>query len=423
MLVLVPIAAPVHATNSSPLQYAFESGAGSPLAGNDYDNYLAITITNPASNAYAVTAVTLAFSMPGFTASSWDVYFCYPSDVTPAFLTCSASGANTASWTGGTGASGIPPGTSFTIYLELDTPSDNPSTVFPITATMSSTVQDASSAAYYTGPSQGIQVISEDSDISYVLTPGGSNTATQFTAGTAPYSLTATVTCTETDEGCPASGIESGVQMFFAVYNETSSEFQTQGLTTTSGNTSPTGTLSTTVTPSNHEGDEEYVQSSFGSGGVVGGDINQYSDWFGDNYQTSSAFTTIPAAPASVGFSLSGGAFPTVDYLTTMGTTTNMNAASNTFTGAELNVGSTAVGISVTDRFNNPISYGPGGVTFVGAQAIAVQTASGGLFDIPLLPSTITCGVTAGFTLPSRVETRWQNHSTTTRALHMEPLE
>ena len=181
MLVLVPLAAPVHATNGSPLQLSLYNGDGAPLAGDHGDNYIVISVTNPASNQYAVTGLTLAFSMPGFTASSWEVWDCdYTGGV---FTTCSVSYANTVSFTSSSLTdTGIPPGTTAFVEVWLYTPTDNVGTVFPLTTTVTTTVQDGSSASYYGGPTFGIQTISPASEIAYTLTPGGSNTVTSFTA-------------------------------------------------------------------------------------------------------------------------------------------------------------------------------------------------------------------------------------------------
>ena len=86
--------------------------------------------------------------------------------------------------------SGVTPGQSDSVTFTANAPTGS----YPINSVFKTSIQDASGVSFYSGPSFTVQVIDPNSVVSITVTPGGSNTGIQYTAGTAVYTVTATVT-------------------------------------------------------------------------------------------------------------------------------------------------------------------------------------------------------------------------------------
>jgi hypothetical protein len=355
---------------------------------------------NPASNSYAITSFTI--SAP----NGWTITNC---DWEDDYIQNCVSSGNTATYyfSDVSDNTPLPPGATALPEVYAVAPyagNTGAGATYPYSGSFSMTVQDQSATSYYGGNSFSVLVIDPSSAIALTVTPGGSNTGTSYTAGTAPYTLSAKVTCTSSAV-CPG-GIEPGVPVGFTQsgYNLASTGFS---FTPSSGSTGSNGIATSTFQPTNIATDNvnpssaatpwAYSGPSFGEETIEG---------------SQAAISTGPGSPSTVSYTLSAAAFPSVDYLNFQGTTTFMNAGSHTFTGAVLCVATqqsctgaspanTAVGVSAADRYGNPDMFGVGGVTFVGSQTIMVQTATGGQFDLAGLPNSISCGVTAGFTCPA----------------------
>jgi hypothetical protein len=164
MLFLVPLAAPVHATNANPVQLKVTSG--NPLIGTGAQT-ISVQITNPSTNAYAVTAFTLTAP------TGWTVSDC--GDTGNYFENCVSSATGATYYATGTNPhtaltfnTPLSPGASDTVTITVA-----PATGFyPITGVFTSTVQDASSASFYTGPSFSAQVVATGTTIYLVsITP------------------------------------------------------------------------------------------------------------------------------------------------------------------------------------------------------------------------------------------------------------
>jgi hypothetical protein len=378
MLFLVPMAVPVHATNSSPLTYTFPSGStesgasasGVPLIGDGHTNTVHINIANPVSNQYAVDVVSI--DAP----TGWTITNC--GSISDDYIyDCSIGGSGTSvtftAYYNGYFAYQLPPGGVATDWFNVI-----PATgTYPQSGSFSSTIEDASSANFYTGPSFSLQAIDSSSALAVVLTPGGANTLSTYTAGTAPYTVTATLTCSTSSSTCPSSGFESGVVINFATNYAVGTTFS---FTPTSAATTGTGTATTTFQPSNLVSSGAVTVT-----GTAGTSTVSAS-------QTTGAVTTLAAAPSEVAFYLTSTAtpFPSPYYVTSVGTSTNTNSAHDHFQGALISTGNTTILIAAADNFGNPDTFGASGTGVVIGGSITVQTASGAVFDIANLPTTAT---------------------------------
>jgi len=397
MLVLVPLAAPVHATNANPLVVSVQ-GYNPVLA--EVDTQIYLTVTNPASNQYAVTAITI--SVPN---ANWYVFDCEATGTH--FNSCTDSvSENSVEFTVTSSGIALPPGGSDTVFFEVYAPYGSSAQPYPFSASFTTTVQDQSNAAFYAGPKFSIQVIAQSSVLTDTLTPGGSNTPTTYVAGTQPYSYSAQLTCTTSEPGC-TTGYENGVTVQFKDHNYGSAAVYsyTPSVTTTSGGGSTAGTATTTFQPSNIVSSAENVGAGQPWAGIVAPGCSTSCTFFsvqalyddeaandvGGGYTSNVQVTTVAGAPSSVGFTSGESAFNTGStiYLNNEGSTTN----TPTFTGAQLcntvTDGCTAdaaqIAVSVTDKFGNSIAF-----TSFTSPKITFQTASGGLFDATGLPSIIS---------------------------------
>jgi len=256
--------------------------------------------------------------------------------------------------------------------ITVTAPAPTGSGTYPYSGTFTSTVQDGSSSAFYAGPTFALQVMSSTTVITagnLVVTPGGSNTAISYAAGTAPYTIAATVTCTP-GSGCPASGVEAGLTVVWSVTGYPAST--AYSFTPSSGSTDSTGTTSTTFQPSNHATDSGIVHATIGTSAVT---------------QLKAAIVTKAGPPTKMTFTAP---FSGTHYVTAFATPTAPS------TGNWATVATGTITLSIADQFGNANDLSTLGVYAVTVTAVA----SSGFFDggAATHPASITC--TTGLTCP-----------------------
>jgi hypothetical protein len=313
--------------------------SGVPLKGNTIGQIVSIDVTNPASNPYPI--VSLSVSAP----SGWTVDGCGVAAVSLGLVNSCTSSSSGAFFTGN-----LPPGQSWFLVLNLTTPSGT----YPFTGTFTTSVQDASSAAYYPGPTFSIQVMDPNTAVTVTVTPGGSNTPTLYTAGTAPYTITAKVT--------PA---QAGLPIVWSASYPPNTVYS---FTPSTSTTDSSGKATTTFQPSNHALDSAQVTATVGTSTV--------------SSPPTAFITTQAGAPSKVIFSLSSAPFPSTDYVTTSGTPSSSNSLSAT-------IALNSIYVSAADSFGNTVSFSD-----ISGVAITVSALSGGgFFDAGggNHPTTISC--------------------------------
>ncbi|HZW55659.1 MAG TPA: hypothetical protein VFF30_05160 [Nitrososphaerales archaeon] len=320
-----------------------------------------VKVTNPASNIYAITSITIV-APTGWTfagsATCGTVALKAPGAVSGGAVQCTA----------GTG-SGLPPGFSDTLALgTLQGATSAPSpTQPPIQGTFTSLVIDAGSgSASYAGSSFTEWDVAS-TNVVVTLSPN----TTPFTAGGSPYTVTATL----------GSG-QAGVPIVWSFSN---SLYPSSGFTATlspsSSVTTTGGTTSTTFTPSNHAPDATTVVATIGTSAESG---------------ASASVATQAGAPSKVSFYFTAGnpkATYATDYLG------NSTTISSTLYAETYPSGTSEVSLSLSDAFANPVAFSAS-ITNITLTGVGGQFNSGGnLF------STISCGtVVAGnshFTCPA----------------------
>jgi hypothetical protein len=355
----------------SPVAVAFNPGlptvtvtSNNPVTGGSSQQFTFL-VSNPTGNTYTITGFTV------LAPSGWTVTNCSPGGFLPV---CNTSGSgnsvtySVSQFTVGT-AAGIPPGASDTLKFTATAPTGSSSQPYPFNSVFSSKVQDASSVQFYNGPTFAIQVIDPTTGVTVNVVPNGGNSVTQYAAGTAPYTVTASVTCT-VSPACP-NGVEQGISVSFSApgYGPTT----VFSFTPSSGATNSSGMLSTTFQPSNKAGDSTFVKATLGTSSISG--------------TSASAITTVAGPPSKLTFTFSSAASNGNYYVTSEGTTVN-TASGNSFTGAK--VPATAVSFAISDQFGNPQTFNNPLLT---AFTITLTTTSsaGGLFDANGLPTSISC--------------------------------
>jgi hypothetical protein len=345
---LVPLVSPASAATQALPTVTVTSG--SPLLGNTAGQLVTIKVTNPASNPYSIVSISVGAP------SGWTVTNCTPG---ASFLDNCVFSSSGAVFTASSSVHNLPPGQSESLGLTVTTPSGT----YPFFGTFTTSVQDSSSAAYYAGPTFSVQVMDPTTSVSVTVTPasGSGNTATSYTAGTAPYTVTATVT--------PA---QAGLPIVWSVSGYPSSA--SYSFTPASGTTDSTGKTSSTFQPSNHASDSGSVKATIGTSTVLA---------------SSAAITTQAGPPATVTVSLAS-SNPTDGnhYVTTSGTTTNQ--ATTAFTGAK--VVAPFFSFTLADAFGNAI---PLNNPFLTAWTVTVQPTTGAYWDAHSsavnLATTIKC--------------------------------
>jgi hypothetical protein len=344
LLFLIPVTAPAFASNAALPAIAVTTN--NPALGGTSQTF-SVTISNPSGNSYTVTGVSINMA-PG-----WSATAAGPGGY---LIVASVSGSGSgvlygvSSFIVGTTA-GIPPGQSDTVTFTAKSATG----VYPLTSTFQTSVQDASAVNFYIGPSFTVQVIDPTSAVGVVATPGGTNTQTAYTAGTAPYSITATVTCT-VSATCP-SGTESGVTLTWSDAGNGGTQVKyPSSFSSATSLTGSGGTATVTYQPSEVSLATGIPKATIGSSGVNGQDAN--------------TITTGPGAPSAVTVTAAGSS-TTTGYITTKGTPT--------YTGAVLSAEIASGGITgaLTDMFGNAVTSG---ITFSGTQGCTIL-AFGGTFD------------------------------------------
>ena len=343
MLFLVPAVGSVHATQNASLP-TLSMTPNAILAGGA--TAVSVKLTNPASNAYAITSVTeIAPSGWTFTA---DPACAAPLNVagpaTPTAYQCTGS---------------LPPGFSATFGGGTITPVASPAASPAPQGTFTTSIIDAaSSPAAYAGPSFVMYSVAAGTTIASV-TPG----PTAFTAGGAPITVTATL-----------STNQAGVPIVFSVTTAPHAGF-TATVSPTSGSTVSgvaASTVSTSFTPSNFATDATTITANIGTSAITA---------------ASGLITTSAGNPATVGWGYAG---PTAFgvgktfYLSAgyFGTATVAGSSrSGEFPAGALSGPFT---VSVSDSFINPITFNlitGAAITVTSSRARASTTAEQSLLD------------------------------------------
>jgi len=227
LLFLVPVTTPAIAANAN--NPVLTVTGGNPVFGG-VGTWITISIANPSANSYAITGFDV-LAPTGWSVSDCDygsyLYLCNYSATGASFFT-----------TNQVTGQGIPPGDSDVVYVYV-TPATG---TYPSNGVFTTKVQDQSSPGYSTGPNFTIQVIDPATVVSISVTAGGSNTATSYTAGSAVYTVMATVTATNAESGLTINFVDTGTGASSVNYP---SSFGSASVTT-AGATSTTATASTT---------------------------------------------------------------------------------------------------------------------------------------------------------------------------------
>jgi hypothetical protein len=346
MLFLVPLAVPAHATQNASLP-TLTMTPNAILAGSATG--VSIKLTNPASNAYAVTSVTV-IAPTGWTFT-----------VVP---TCSAPLATTGASSGSafqcTGS--LPPGFSATLANGTITPVASPATSAAPTGMFTTSIIDAASTpAAYAGPSFVMYSVASGTTIATVV-----STVTSYTAGSAPATVTATL-----------STNQAGVPIVFSVTTAPSAGF-TATVSPTSGSTASGVTAASTTTsfqPSNHATDATTVTATIGTSAIS---------------TQSQTVTTIAGNPTTVSWTTQGGASPNFNQGSTFYLSAGFfgsSAATGGLTMAEYSTGQ-GLTVSMSDPYGNPIAF-----SSLHNPTIAISATSGTGFDQGgnSLVTTATC--------------------------------
>ncbi len=347
-LLLVPLAATTNASNSSSSytltsSHTVLSGTGSTT--------VTLTIDNPATNHYAITGFTI--SMP----SGWSVS---GTPVAATFTTCSVT-STSVQCTGGDSAPGI---ALVVTGLSIAGPTVSS---YPASGKLTTTIQDASSNAFYSGPSLTLYEVDSSGTLTVALSPS----STTFTAGGSPYTVTATLLDS-------SSAAEVGVPVVWTVGGTGSGT-----VTAISSMTNSNGVATATFTPSNTAGDSNFAVATLGV------NTPEATASTATVLSTASAAVTTQAGPPSeVTFLIST---ESSNYLRTEATTSSTSTTyPSHFTGAELTT--SQVTYSVADKFGNAIAFTASTLTI---NSITISALSGGgVFDgvtATTLPSTVSC--------------------------------
>jgi len=366
MLLMVPIAGTVHATNPNP--YTLTATSGNPMLGNTAGDALGFTLSNPTSNTYAVT-IFLLTAPTGFTITGW----------TAPAVGCTIAAGGISVTCGTTGSPlNIVPGGSLAFAGTVTAPAPTGANVYPQTYSWTSEIQDQSSVGYSPGPS--LSTMTMDPHTVVAVTDFSPVT---FVAGSSALTMTATVTQpggqAAPQAGLPiawtitgGTGCYTGLAGCAATY--------TGGLpsigasSATNGGT--TNTATTSFSPSNEAGDNAHVTATVGTSAVHGA--------------TASALTTNPGSPGSVVWTRNTGtSFSSSKTIYISGHAACAGAgtvcfATPTFTGAaksaEYAGGAAGFAVAAADNFGN--TYTAGIALPTSGPLITINAPSGiGVFD------------------------------------------
>jgi len=362
ILFLVPFVAPVHATNTSPPTISITTG--NPLLGTE-EQLIAIQITNPSTNLYGLTAFTV--TVP----SGWVLNTCAAGKI----FTSPACSGLTAEFSTGTGPT-LAPSASDTVKIWVTAPAPTSPATYPYSGTFVTSVQDASSLAFYAGPSFTLEVIDPLTAYTFTAQP-----PTTYVAGSG--ALTVTVTQT------PATTAEAGLTIDWSLtaqsgYGSGTYTLTSSSITTVSGGVA---TASATFSPSNHVPDKAFLTATVGTSTVA---VN------------SGSVTTAPGTPAEVAFQFTNthiDPFPSTYYISGEDNATESPSFGLTSAGATLGTlaeipATVEVGVAVADHYGNPLPYSTAGLTVA---TISIQALSGGGgFDNGALTTALLTSVSCG---------------------------
>jgi hypothetical protein len=317
-LVAVPIGSPVFAANP---QLPSVTPSPKVVVGGTATAFT-VTVGNPLANSFAITAITVTAP------SGWSFAYVGASDPCKGALGTLVARTSSAFTCSGN----LPPGQSVALggAGSLTVTGPTPADANAIVGTFTTSVQDASSAAFYVGPTFKLYATGPSPSIA-ISFPSGDPCATgTYVAGSGPCSATATFSTTG------SVGI-AGVPITFSTDAQSSAS-------PTSAFTDSSGKASTTWQPSN----------------LV---ANSPSSLTASAQVASATFsvTITPSSPAKVIFT----APPSPHYVTTSVTI-----------GTTLYAQVTTVTYSVADSFGNPISFSS--ISFGPTQGITLTAISGG---------------------------------------------
>jgi hypothetical protein len=322
MLVLVPIAAPVHATQNASLP-TLTVGTNAYITGVATTG-TTLKIANPITNAYALTSITI-FAPSGF------AFTAATGTIGTYFTTESVATAAAETFTGS-----LPPGFTDTVTLGTITSSvASPATAAPPTATFTTTLIDGgSSPGSYPGPTWTVYTLASGTSISSVT-----GNPSQFVAGSAAVTVTATL-----------STNQPGVPITFSFTNGAyphsgfTATLTPSSTVTSSGSSFATAT--TSFTPSNWATDATSITAKVGVSAIT---------------QVSGVTTTIAGSPSSVSWTYGATAFGVGKnlYLTTGVSGVSFAATHYSGTTIEAIYGiATPLTVAVSDAFGNPLAFG-----------------------------------------------------------------
>jgi len=361
LLLLIPVASPIMAANAS-LPTVAATGNNPALGG--VGATFTLTVSNPASNQFTVTAFTInapsGWTITGATKGS------FLNSNPPTF---SASGVTwtVSTFSVGTGA-GIPPGSADSLSFTATAATG----VYPFSSTFTSKVQDASAVAFYTGPSFSILVIDPTTTVPTV-TPAA---ATNYVAGSAALTETATITCT-VSPSCP-SGFEAGVPIVFTAPGYAAT-FTGYSFSPATALTDSSGAATTVFQPSNLD----CLTSAPDCATAIDAAVGTSTLGVG----ASHVITTVAGAPTAITWTFLSSNTNGNHYITTEGTTVNQGGAVAAVTGAKMLT--TGAKYAISDKFGNAVAFNAASLT---AWTITLTALSGGgVFDATGLPSVISC--------------------------------
>jgi hypothetical protein len=353
LLILLPATLPALAAQNASLPTYSESPN---LVVAATATNVALKITNPLSNSYAITSISVIVP------SGWTLSGTFGS--CGVHLNTLVSGAS-ASGFQCTGS--LAPGFSDSITLEGVVGVASPATSAPPSGIFSTALIDAgSNPASYPGPS--FSILSIASTTVAVTQPAGT---TAFTAGGSSFTVTATLSSGQ--PGVPVSwSFTSNTYPTATLGNGNANPGGS--LSPSSGLTGSLGTATTTFAPSDYAGDSTTVTATLGTSAISG--------------VTGVPTVTSAAAPSTATITVTT-ATDGNDYSTTTAST----ATTPTVTG-DAEFLATGVSFSIADSFGNPVAFNALGLT---AFTLTLTALSGnGIFDasytgLAAQPSVITC--------------------------------
>ncbi|MDA4129581.1 MAG: hypothetical protein OK457_02310, partial [Thaumarchaeota archaeon] len=321
------------------------SGAPNIIIGANTTTVLHVIVSNPATNAYSITSITV------LAPSGWTFATGGPPVCGTNLATAGAFSSGAVQCTSGAGG-GLPPGFSTNLALEALTGPGSAASSPPVAGTFTTLVVDASSTATYAGGSfTEWNIASTKISVNAI--------GTSFTAGGSPITVTATL-------GSAQAGVPIVWSFANATYPDpgfTASLSPSTSVTTASG-------ASTTFTPSNDQSDATAVTATIGTA---------------LNSATTTSVQTQAGAPSKVSFYFTMGAVQYgTDYLTN---SSSVGGVLYARTGA--GTPAQEVTLSLSDAFANAVAF-TGAIT-----NITITGVGGKFYSAPNLYSTISCGTAA----------------------------